>query len=260
MMKKGIGVVLESFRLRIKDGIKTASVLGFHGIQINTVPKELKPENLSQTGRRELRRLINIHKLHLYAIGEECGSDFVNENEFDYSIKKIKETINLALDLRTNIITIPIGSPSEDSDSSHGSMVRSALNEIGRHAENYGCCLAASISFEETSTVKKFLASLETQGIKLIYDPASLIMKGVDPIKSILELHEYIIHTNLWDIRQSGEGRQREVPLGEGVVPVQEFISTLDAVGYQGSYMISSRRVEQPIDIIKRGKEFLEQL
>lgn len=259
-MKKRIGVVLESLRLRIKDGIKTASVLGFHGIQMSTALKELKPENLSLTGRRELRRLINIHQLHLCAIGGSFGSGFVNENEFDFSIKKIKEVINLALDLQTDIVTIPIGSNPADSDSSHGSMVRSALCEIGRHAENYGCRLAASISFDDTSTLIKFLTSLETQGIRLTYDPASLILNNLDPIKSIFELHEYIAHTNLWDTSQSGEGRQREVPLGEGIVPVQEFVSTLDAVGYQGFYMISSRDVEQPVEIIKKGKEFLEQV
>lgn len=259
-MKQRIGVVLESLRLNIKDGIKTASILGFHGIQISTAQKVLTPENFSQTGRREFRRLLNINQLSLCAIGEGFGSGFVNENEFDFSIKRIKETVNLALDLQTNIVTIQIGSLPADSGSSHGSMVRSALNEIGRYAENYGCCLAANISFDSITPVKDFLVSLETEGIKLTYDPVSLLMNKLDPIKSIFDLHQYLIHTNIFDIKQSGEGRQREVPLGEGIVPTQEFTSTLDAVGYQGFYVINSHGSEQPVEIIKRGKEFLEKV
>ncbi|MCP5003028.1 MAG: sugar phosphate isomerase/epimerase [Planctomycetes bacterium] len=257
MIKQRMGVVLESLRLKIRDGMKAASSLGFHGIQISSTQKELMPENLSQTGRRELRRLINIQKLQLCAIGGESGSGFVNENEFDFSIKRVKEIVNLALDLQTKIVTIHIGSLPTDPDSSHGSMVRSALNEIGTHAENYGCCLAAKAPFDCASTLKKFLLSLETGGIKLTYDPASLIMNNLDPVKSILELHEYVAHTNIWDVRQAGEGRQREVPIGEGIVPVREFVSTLDAVGYEGFYMISSNAFEQPVEMIRRGKEFL---
>jgi sugar phosphate isomerase/epimerase len=256
-MKQRIGVVLESLRLRVKDGIKTASTLGFHGIEISTAQKVLTPENLSQTGRREFRRLLNINQLRLSAIGGEFGSGFVNENEFDFSIKRIKEIVNLAIDLQTNIVAIHIGSLPADSESSHGSMVRSALNEIGRYAENYGCCLTANISFDCISTLKNFLLSLETEGIKVTYDPVTLIMNKLDPIKSIFDLHEYLIHTNIFDVKHSGEHRTREVPLGEGIVPAQEFISTLDAVGYQGFYMINTHGSEQPVEIIKRGKEFL---
>ncbi len=260
MMRQRIGIVLEALRLRIKEGIKAASTLGFHGIQISTKHKELTPENLSQTGRRELRRLINIHQLRLSAIGEEFGSGFINENEFDFSIKRIKEVINLTLDLQTDIVTIHIGSPPAEPDSSHGNIVRSALNEVGRYAENYGCRLAANISFDCTSVIKKFLISLETEGIKLIYDPVSLIQNKLDPITTILELHPYLVHTNIWDATQSGEGRQREVPLGEGIVPMQECISTLDAVGYQGFYMINSYGPEKSVELIKRGKVFLEKV
>ena len=260
MIKKRIGVVLESLRLRIKEGLRTSALLGFTGVQISATQQETTPENLSQTGRRELRRLINIHELRLCALGGELGTGFINQNEFNLSIKKIKEIISLALDLRTDIVTIHIGNIPSDADTSHGSMVRSALNEIGRHAENYGCTLAAKIRFDCTSTLKKFLLSLQTEGIKLVYDPASFLLNTVDPVKSIYELHEYIVHTNLWDTRQTGEGRKREVPLGEGTVPFEEFISTLEAVGYKGFYMINYQGVEHPVENIKRGKEFLEKV
>ncbi len=258
MINQRIGVVLESLRLGIKEGIKTASVLGFKGIQINATQKELTPETLPRTGRRELKRILSINRLRLCALGGELGAGFINENEFDLLIKRTREIINLALDLQTNIITIQIGNVPMDIDSTHSHAVCAALNEIGRHAENYGCRLAAKIPFDDYSKLKKFLGILQTQGIKLNYDPASLMMNNLDPIKGIYELHEFIVHTNLWDTRQAGEGRQIEVPIGEGIIPIEEFISTLESIGYYGFYVINSKGFQQPIENIKKGKEFLE--
>ena len=258
MIRQNTGVVLESLRLRIKDGIKTASALGFKGIQIDATQREITPENLSLTGRRELRRLIDTNRLCLCALGGELGVGFINENEFDFLIKRIKAIINLALDLKTSIITAQIGSISTQTDSTYWHAVNAALSEIGRHAENHGCRLAAKISFDSYSTLKDFLKSLYTEGIKLIYDPASLIINNLDPIKGIHELHKYIVHTNLWDTRQTEEGRNIEVPIGEGIIPVEEFVSTLESTGYHGFYVINSKTMQQPVENIKKGKEFLD--
>jgi L-ribulose-5-phosphate 3-epimerase len=258
MIRQKTGVVLESLRLRIKDGIATAANLGFKGVQIDATQRDIAPENLSQTGRRELRRIVDLNRLELCALGGELGTGFINENEFDFLINRIKAIINLALDLQTNIITVQIGSIPKETGSAHWHAVNTVLSEIGRHAENYGCRLAAKISFDSYSTLKDFLKSLHTEGIKLIYDPASLMIHNLDPINGIHELYKYIVHTNLWDTRQTEEGRHIEVPIGEGIIPVEEFVSTLESTGYHGFYVINSKTIQQPVENIKKGKEFLD--
>ncbi len=258
MIRQKTGVVLESLRLRIKDGIKIASSLGFKGIQVDATQRDITPENLSQTGRRELKRIIDLNRLELCALGGELGTGFINTNEFDFLIKRTKEIINLALDLQTSIVTVQIGSIPTDNSSTHWHAVNTALSEIGIHAENYGCRLAVKASYDSYSTLKDFLKSLHTDGVKLIYDPASLMATNLDPIKGIYELHEYIVHTNLWDTRQTEEGRQIEVPIGDGIIPVEEFASALDSTGYYGYYVINSKTMQHPVENIKKGKEFLD--
>ena len=258
MIRQKTGVVLESLRLRIKDGIATAANLGFKGIQIDATQRDISPENLSQTGRRELKRIIDLSKLSLCALSGELGVGLINHNEFDLIIKRTKEIINLALDLQTNIVTVQTGSIPTDNDSAHWHAVNAALSEIGQHAENYGCRLAIKASYDDYSTLKNFLRSLDTEGIKLIYDPASLMTTNLDPIKGIYELHEYIVHTNLWDTRQTEEGRQIEVPIGDGIIPVEEFVSTLESTGYHGFYVVNSKTMQYPVEGIKKGKEFLD--
>ena len=258
MIRQKTGVVLESLRLRIKDGIKAASTLDFQGIQIDATQREIAPENLSQTGRRELKRIIDLNRLCLCALGGELGVGFTNHNEFDFIIKRTKEIINLALDLQTNIVTLQIGSIPTDNGTTHWRAVNTALSEIGQHAENYGCRLAVKASYDNYSTLKDFLKSLHTDGVKLIYDPASLMITNKDPINGIYELHEYIVHTNLWDTRQTEEGRQIEVPIGDGIIPVEEFASALDSTGYYGSYVINSKTMRDPIENIKKSKGYLD--
>ncbi len=258
MIRQKTGVVLESFRLGIKGSIKTASALGFKGVQIDATQGDITPENLSQTGRRDLNRIISSNKLCLCALGGELGVGFDNEDEFDLIIKNIKKIINLALDLRTNVVTIQIGSIPVEADSTHWLSVHTALNEIGRHAENYGCRLAAKASYANYSTLKDFLKPLYTEGIKLVYDPATLMTNSLDPIKYIHELYKFIAHTNLWDTRQTEEGRNIEVPIGEGIIPVEEFISTLESTGYCGFYVINSKTMQQPVENLKKSKELLD--
>ena len=43
MIRQKTGIALESFRLGIKDSIKTASTLGFKGIQIDATQRDITP-------------------------------------------------------------------------------------------------------------------------------------------------------------------------------------------------------------------------
>ena len=139
-----------------------------------------------------------------------------------------------------------------EADSAHWLSIHTALNEVGRHAENYGCRLAAKASYENYTTLKDFLKPLYTEGIKLVYDPATLMTNGLDPIKGIHELHKFVAHTNLWDTRQTEAGRNIEVPIGEGIIPVGEFVSTLESTGYYGFYVINSKTMQDPVENIKK--------
>ncbi len=130
MIRQKTGLVLESLRLRTKDGIKTASTLGFQGIQIDATQREIAPENLSQSGRREIKRIIDLNRLCLCALGGELGVGFTNANEFDFLIKRTKEIINLALDLQAGIVTVQIGSIPKDNSTTHWLSVKTRRRPI----------------------------------------------------------------------------------------------------------------------------------
>ena len=48
--KLKIGVMVESFRLGIREGIAKAAKVGAHGFQVYTTGGEMHPDNLTKTG------------------------------------------------------------------------------------------------------------------------------------------------------------------------------------------------------------------
>ena len=65
-----IGVMLDSFRLPVRDAIEKARALGAEGVQIYATKGEMAPENLTPTDRRELLRRIQDAGMQVSAL---CG-------------------------------------------------------------------------------------------------------------------------------------------------------------------------------------------
>ena len=57
MKKFPIGVMSDSFRLGLREGLKKSAQIGAQGVQIYAVNGEMAPENLSAAARKETERL-----------------------------------------------------------------------------------------------------------------------------------------------------------------------------------------------------------
>ena len=71
-----IGVIIDSFRLGVKEGIRKAASLGVDGFQIWATYGEMAPENLTQTGRRPGDR----------QCGEQQRGDLARDGLVAYSV------------------------------------------------------------------------------------------------------------------------------------------------------------------------------
>lgn len=103
--------------------------------------------------------------------------------------------------------------------------------------------------------------------LKLVYDTANMLPHGDDPILYYEALKEHIVHTHLKDIRltketlwdrlfraeKSSDGRVMKCCLsGEGVIPLREILSRMEADGYAGTYALEFSHPEKyPADFIQ---------
>jgi len=259
MPKPKIGLVLEALGLDVRQGLRAAAGLGFQGVQIDATSRALAPEALTQSGRRDLRAMLRSHNLQISALGGNLGrGGFAAPAFVDEAVGRTRRIIELAADLDVGVVTTFIGQVPEDRDAATATLMAEALNEAGRHAENYGRFLATETGAEPPARLAEFLGSLDTEGIRVNYDPGNLAMAGFDPAGGVFDLKGRIVHTHAKDGRRHPDGSRQETPLGEGDVDWLAYIAALDSVGYDGFLTIEGDLGADPIEAARRGKAFLE--
>lgn len=278
MMK--IGVIVDSFRLALKEGIKRAKELGAKGIQIYAVSGEMAPENLSAAKRRELLNYIKDNGLVVSALcGDLGGHGFAIKDNNLAKIERSKLIMDLAKDLETSVVTTHIGVIPDDHNHDRFKILQDACEQLGEYGEKVDAYFAIETGPEKTETLKNFLDNLNSRNVKVNYDPANLVMvTGDDPIKGVYTLKDYIVHTHAKDgimkkqtnpeiiynfFAEGGigdiklEDYFKEVPLGEGQVNFKNYIKALKDIGYDGFLTIEREVGENPEEDIKRAVEFL---
>lgn len=258
--KRKVGVIVESFRKQVREGIRLAAELELDGIQVYVTHGEMAPENLSETGRKDFLAFVTSKGLELSALCGDLGHGFVDANKNNELLEKTKRMIDLCVDLETKVLTTHIGVIPDSPQNPVWQTLTEALNEIGGYAESRNCVLATETGPESTELMAKFLGSLKTSEIKVNYDPANLAMNAFDPVKGVSDLGHLIVHTHAKDGLGPKRGGPKEVPLGEGDVPFTEYLSALDAIGFKGFLTIEREVGDNPVADITKAKDFLRSL
>lgn len=262
-----IGVIPDSFRLPVREGIKKAAEIKVDGIQPYVAGGELDPKNLTQTGREDLKGFVEGLGLVFSAlVGDFGGHGFADSSDIDWRVGRTKEAIDLAVDLGVNVVTTHIGVvPEDENDIAWKTMVQS-LPEVGSYAYEKGVFLATETGPELAELLKKLLDTVDNPGIKANYDPANLVMvAGDDPVKGVYTLRDYIVHTHAKDgikLDQPDEKGRKwlEMPLGEGGVDFPEYLKAMKEIGYTGFFTIEREVGDNPVADIINARDFLKKL
>ncbi len=251
-----VGVFADGFRLGSKEGILKAAEVGAAGVQIRTTKAEFAPEELSARGRKELVRLVESCGLVISATCADYGGGFVDVERNRELVPLVVANIELARDLGVGIITTHIGVVPEDDTDPVWSVLLSALEEVGRHAENCGVVLATETGPESGIVLARLLGKLQTGGIRVNFDPANLVSKEFDYLQAVDDLAPYIVHTHAKDSVRGGA----EVPLGSGDVDFPRYVARLQRIGYNGFYTVERECGEDPETDIREAVAFLRSL
>ena len=275
-----IGVMVDSFKLGLREGIRKAHEVGATGIQLYAVSGEMAPENLTAAQRKEVLELIRSNGLVVSALcGDLGGHGFALAEDNGWKIEKSKAIVDLALDLGANVITTHIGViPAQDSHP-RWQVMHAACAALGAYAEQRGAWFAIETGPEKADTLKRFLDSLPSKGVGVNFDPANFVMvTAQDPVEAVYILKEYIVHTHAKDglMKQQTDPERiynffaeggiedlhladffEETPLGQGAVDFDGYLKALADVGYHGFLTIEREVGGQPEADIRLAVEFL---
>lgn len=288
-MENQIGVIVDSFQLGLKEGIRKAREIGAAGIQIYAVEGEMSPENLTAGKRREILDYIKSYGLVVSALcGDLGGHGFQDAGENMLKIEKSKKILELARDLETKVVTTHIGIIPEDKSSRIFSDMQEACSKLCEVAKSIDGYFAIETGPEPAKRLKNFLQMLPNKRVCVNFDPANMVMvTGDDPVQGVYTLREYIVHTHVKDGIQNKhidprvvygflgfEGMQhdkisamvssgeyfREVPLGKGSVDFKAYFSALNDLGYKGFLTIEREVRDNPVKDISDAVIFVKQI
>ncbi|MFK7691784.1 sugar phosphate isomerase/epimerase family protein [Paenibacillus sp. HJGM_3] len=282
-----IGVIVDSFGIGVREGLKKAKEVGAEGVQIYAVSGEMDPANLSATQRKELKAYIDSLGLEISALcGDLGGHGFQDTAANPAKVEKSKRILDLAQDLGTNIVTTHIGIVPSDRNGAVFAAMQQACEELSQYASSMGGFFAIETGPETAEHLKGFLDTLSSRGVSVNFDPANMVMvTGDDPVRGVYTLKDYIVHTHVKDgIRykevdpreiygalgyepmdhgkiaemvRSGE-IFKEVPLGEGKVDFAAYFKALQDIGYTGYLTIEREVGDQPEVDIRKAVDFIK--
>ena len=280
MARFKIGVMVDSFRLPIPDGVRKAREIGADGMQVYVVEGDMSAEALDSARRREFRALVGDCDLEIAALcGDLGGHGFQIPAENEEKIRRSKAIVDLAVDLGTSVVTTHIGVvPGDREDPTYRNQL-AVCQELGAYAESMGVTFAIETGPETARRLKGFLDDVGSRGIGVNLDPANLIMVlNDDPVAAVYTLRDYIVHTHAKDGVQyqpcdpvkvydsfAGAGIEglnigelfNELPLGEGDVDWDLYLDALTEIGYEGYLTIEREVGANPEADIRAAVDFL---
>jgi L-ribulose-5-phosphate 3-epimerase len=282
-----IGVIVDSFRVGVREGLVKARNVGADGVQIYAVAGEMDPANLSAVARKDWKSYIESLGLQITALVVDLGGHGFQDRTANLAkIEKSKRILDLAVELGTNVVTTHIGIVPEDRNGEVYESMFLACNELSRYATSLNAFFAIETGPETAAHLKSFLDGLGTKGVSVNFDPANMVMvTGDDPVQGVYTLKDYIVHTHAKDgIRlrevdprqiygalgfepldhdkiaadaESGDAF-REVPLGEGNVDWNGYLKALRDIGYNGYLTIEREVGVNPEADIAAAVQFLK--
>jgi L-ribulose-5-phosphate 3-epimerase len=235
-----IGLRLESLGLPLRRALAEAARLGVTGVQLDAVG-DLAPDQLSQTGRRELRNLLRAHNVELTALGGPMRRGVDNAENLDERIDYLRNVLALSFDLGPRIVVAQPGRVPEDDKAPAAVLLQESLLALGQHGDRVGAALALETGLESADTLAKYLERFDTGSLAVNFDPANLLINGFDPYGAVRTLHRRIVHAHAKDGRKSSSSRAAaEVPLGHGDLDWLRLIDALHEIEYRG-WLVAER-------------------
>lgn len=275
-----IGVLVDSFKLGVRDGIRKARELGAEGVQLYAVEGEMAPENLVGAQRKELLAFIRSEGMCVTAIcGDPGGHGFADAGHNPSRIERSKRILELATDLDCQVVTTHIGVIPSDPAHPRYRVMQAACAELGRFGETIGAKFAIETGPESARVLRGFLDSLGTKHFGVNLDPANFVMvTDQDPVEAVEILKPWIVHTHAKDgvmlqktdpeviyrfFAEGGIEDMRmadyflETPLGEGKVDFSAYLAALKDIGYNGWLTIERECGADPAADVRLAIGFL---
>jgi len=182
-------------------------------------------------------------------------------------LEEVKEISDFARLLGVDAVGLHVGFvPHDQSDPLFRDAV-AVTRQLCDHCRSNGQNLHLETGQEPADVLLRFLGEVGRDNLLVNFDPANMILYGCgEPIEALRRIGRHVRSVHCKDAKwaaQPGEEWGTEVPLGEGDVGMENYLRTLDEIGYTGPLTIEREIPGEPDrqkEEIGRGIRLLNEL
>ena len=164
--------------------------------------------------------------------------------------QEMKEIADFAKMLGCDVVALHLGFVPHDRESSDYRDVVAVTREVCDHCAGNGQDLHLETGQETADGLLQFIHDVERDNLFINFDPANMILYGTgEPIEALQKVGQYVHSVHCKDATWAanpGEEWGAEVPLGEGDVGMENYLRTLDELGYTGPLTIEREIPQEP--------------
>ena len=255
-----IGIQLASLRMPLKKALLTAARLGAQGVEIDA-RNDIRPEELTDTGRRQLRKMLDDLNLRVAAVRFYTGRGFDVAENLERRIDGTKQAMRFAYSLGAAVVVNQIGQVPESNEHPSQDMLVQCLTDLARYGQKVGAMLAAETGSEPGERLAALIDGLRETAIGITFNPGNLIVNNfsVEDALPTCASHTLLVHAKD-GVRDLARGRGSEVPLGRGIAEFPQIIASLEEHRYRGWYVIERDYSEDIVPSLNYAIQFLRNL
>jgi len=254
-----IGVASRGFQQPLKQSLKTASDMGARGIQFD-VRNELRPQDLSESGRRQFLHLLDELDLQVDSFYLPTRRSLYDLEYLDDRLAGFRSAMLFASQLGARVLTARIGRIPADTASSEYEILRQVLGDLARYGNHVGVTLAVIPSGDPAANMLQLITQITEGPVGVDFDPAGFVMSDHDPVDALRTLHALIVHMQARDGLKDIDGSGLEVPLGRGEVDWGEFVALVHEIEYGGWVTVTRSQGDDVLGDSARAIRYLRQL
>ncbi len=255
-----IGIGLSSLKQPFKQALHTASRLGATGIEID-VRNEIRPSELSDTGRRQLRKMLDDLNLRVAAVRFPTQRGYDVLADLDRRIDATKQAMQFAYSLGASVVINAVGFIPEDVDHPAYDQLQVSLGDLAGYGQHVGAMLACETGSEPVERLVGMIESLADQMIGIAFNPANLLISDCYSADAIEVCASRTLVVTARDaVRDLARRRGMDVPLGRGSIDFPQILGRLEQEHYPGWYIVDRPDSEQPTEEIGNAIKYLRAL
>lgn len=163
---------------------------------------------------------------------------------------EMKEIADFARLLHCNVVALHLGFVPHDTKAPLYREVLAVARDLCDHCRNNGQALHLETGQETADALVQFIRDVERDNLFVNFDPANMILYGSgEPIAALEKVGPWVKSVHCKDGRWAknpGKEWGQEVPLGEGDVGMENYLRTLDKIGYRGPLTIEREIPQEP--------------